>query len=103
MWDIIWTKEAEADYFGILSYWVVHNYSETYSIKILKEVEKTEELLSINPYIGQIRKQEDIEVREFLILKNFSIIYKISNIIEIIAFWDNRQNPTSLEYILEAK
>lgn len=42
MWDIIWTKEAEADYFGILSYWVVHNYSETYSIKILKEVEKTE-------------------------------------------------------------
>lgn len=59
--------------------------------------------MSINPYIEQIRKQEDIEVREFLILKNFSIIYKISNIIEIIAFWDNRQNPTSLEYILEAK
>lgn len=100
MWDIIWSEQAETDYYDTLSFWTAHNYSETYSIKILKEVERAEELLSINPYIGSIRFQDGVEIRKFAILRNFSIIYKISDLVEIIAFWDNRRNPNSLEPLL---
>ena len=87
MWKLEWTLEAEMQYYDILSYWTNHNKSNSYSIKIMNEVEKSEDLLIYNPF----------KIRSLLVLKNFSIIYRITDRIEILSFWDNRNDPTKLE------
>ena len=52
MWELEWTPQAEIQYYDILSYWVEHNGSNSYSMKIMEEVEKSEDLLMYNPFIG---------------------------------------------------
>ena len=48
-------------------------------------------------------KIEDEEAR-ILHFENYSLVYKIiKNIIYILAFWDNRQNPSKLLKILKLK
>lgn len=103
MWIINWTPEAEEQFYSILEYWNEHNASNSYSQKIYLEVQKIEELLSHNPYIGQEHElNSQVQIRKFLILKNFSIIYRITDVIEILSFWDNRQNPKKLEDFFKA-
>lgn len=54
MFKIKWTPEAEKLYFETLEYWINHNKSNNYSLKIIAEVERKEKLLSNNPFIGAI-------------------------------------------------
>ncbi|WP_312900285.1 type II toxin-antitoxin system RelE/ParE family toxin [Chryseobacterium taichungense] len=89
MFTLIWSHQAESDYIDILEYWT----------KLIDEVEKKEKLISKNPNIGSLSEIEG--VRYVLIDKNFSLYYRINDdVIEILAFWDNRRNPDSrsLEY-----
>lgn len=97
---IIWSHQAASDYLDTLKYWIEHNRSNKYSSKLIKEVEKKEKLISKNPNIGTLSELEGI--RYVLIDKNFSLHYKTNeDVIEILAFWDNRRNPDSqsLEYM----
>ncbi len=78
--------EAEKEYFSNLEYWIDHNKSEKYSLKIIDEVEKIEDLLMANPYIGKITNFE-LEVLKVIILKRFYLYYTIvENTVNIIAF-----------------
>lgn len=78
--------EAEKEYFSNLEYWIDHNKSLEYSLKIIEEIEKTEDLLMGNPYIGKITNSE-LEVLKVVVLKRFYICYKIvENTVKIVAF-----------------
>ena len=78
--------EAEKEYFSNLEYWINHNKSAEYSLKIIDEVEKTEDLLTTNPYIGKITNFE-LEVLKIIVLKKFYLYYKIvENTVNIVAF-----------------
>ncbi|SEM12727.1 Plasmid stabilization system protein ParE [Chryseobacterium taichungense] len=95
MFTLIWSHQAESDYIDILEYWMNHNKSNKYSTKLIDEVEKKEKLISKNPNIGSLSEIEG--VRYILIDKNFSLYYRINDdVIEILAFWDNRRDPDSL-------
>jgi plasmid stabilization system protein ParE len=96
MFQIIWAKEAENDYIETIYFWIEHNKSEQYSKKLTAEVERTEKKLSEFPFSG--KKTDFKNAYKIQILKNFSIYYRVkSNIIEIVAFWDNRRNPENLK------
>ena len=96
MFRIIWSHQAESDYIHTLQYWIEHNKSNTYSLRLITEVEKTEKLISNNPGIGSLSEIEG--VRYVLVYKNFSLYYRVNeNSVEILAFWDNRRNPDTLE------
>ncbi|SDF80990.1 type II toxin-antitoxin system RelE/ParE family toxin [Epilithonimonas hungarica] len=93
MFEIKWTPEAEKLYFETLEYWINHNKSNTYSLKIIKEVERKEKLLANNPFIGAIIIGAKDEVRRVLILENFSLHYRINKTtIEIVSFWANKKD-----------
>lgn len=78
-----------------LKYWIAHNSSQTYSKKLRKEVEKKEKLIAENPNIGSPSEIDD--VKYVLIDKNFSMYYRVNKeVIEILAFWDNRRDPENL-------
>ncbi|MEN2718690.1 type II toxin-antitoxin system RelE/ParE family toxin [Capnocytophaga sputigena] len=64
-----------------------------------KEVAKISNTLKTFPKIGAIYESKGI--RRVVILSNFSIFYRIleeQNEIEIIAFWDNRNDPEKLQF-----
>lgn len=92
MFQIKWTRKALLSFADTLKYWNIHNSSEAYSRKLIKEVSKKETLSCQNPNIGSPSEIND--VKYFLIDKNFSLYYRINeSIIEVLAFWDNKRNP----------
>ena len=104
MWIVKWTELAENQLIDTLNFWIIHNKSNAYSVKLLNSVDEVIKRISDNPYVAQqiTGKKNGIafNVRRCVVFSNFSIIYRITNVIEIIAFWDNRQNPKSLEDIV---
>lgn len=100
MWSIIWADGASEQFNQTLEFWIENNQSYDYSRKLLSEVLNIEELLQINPYIGVkvIHPNTKTEFRRFVILKTYSLVYKIENdIIYIVAFWDNRMNTKNFK------
>ncbi|MFY7844483.1 type II toxin-antitoxin system RelE/ParE family toxin [Chryseobacterium gambrini] len=96
MFQIKWTRQALLSFADTLKYWIAHNSSQTYSKKLRKEVEKKEKLIAENPNIGS--PSEIDRVKYVLIDKNFSLYYRINKeVIEILAFWDNRRDPENLD------
>jgi plasmid stabilization system protein ParE len=98
MFKIKWTKDALLAQSDILKFWTEHNDSNLYSIKLSKEVKNKITLISKNPSSGKVSKF--LGVRYVLILKHFSLYYRIKEDkkeIEILSFWDNRRNPENLE------
>ncbi len=93
MYKIVWGHTAEQDYLSTLKYWISNNQSNHFSLKLMKAVEKIEDLIIQNPSIGVVIDSHK-EVRKLQIMRYYALLYKIDeNIIHIIAFWDNRRNP----------
>lgn len=93
MFEIKWTTEAETLYLETLEYWINHNKSNAYALKIIEEVERKEKLLAHNPFIGAKIIEAKEEVRRVLVLENFSIHYRIQKkTIEIVSFWANKKD-----------
>lgn len=66
-------------------------------MKIIDEVERKEQLLKINPYIGSAVFGTKEKTRRVLVLYNFSVFYRIkSDVVEIVSFWSNKDNPQKL-------
>jgi len=93
MFKIKWTPEAKTLYFETLEYWINHNKSNNYSLKIIAEVERKEKLLSANPFIGAIIFGTKEQIRRVLVLENFSIYYRIKKTtVEILSFGPNKKD-----------
>lgn len=88
--EIIWSKLANKQLKSVLEFYVQRNQSTTYSIRLLNEVEDLLETLSKSERIGRLTSNKFTRV---ISMKVYLIFYEINeNRIEIISFWDNRQN-----------
>lgn len=86
MFQIKWMPEAEKEYYATLEYWIAHNKSAEYSQKIVKEVEKTEDLLIDNPHLGKMTNPE-LAVLKITVLRKFYVYYHLTEkTINILAF-----------------
>ncbi len=94
MYKINWTSEAEKSFLKIINFWLENNQSNTYPLALIAEVERVENILAQNPYIGTKISATSIKTRRLVISKNYSMTYlvKSQNTIDILAFWDNRQD-----------
>lgn len=98
---IIWTKITIKQRDEIFNYWnnrtKTNNYSKKLNLKIYSKID----LLKLFPYAGIEIENENARILHF---ENYSLVYKIKGIhILIMAFWDNRQNPSKLLEILKLK
>ncbi len=90
VYSIIWTKEAQKSLEEILVFWIEHNASKEYSLKILRDIRKVENLLMNTPAIGQKYLKNKEEFRAISILKKFKLFYKIEgDKIIVLAFISN--------------
>jgi len=96
---VVWTKTAEKARREILQYWIVHNRSKAYSLKLSVLFKEKIELLKSQNYLG---KPTDFDELRGTLVNHFTIFYKIteSHII-IVGIWDNRRNPDDLHKNLE--
>ena len=91
---IVWTETAAKQRREILKYWTERNKSTTYAEKLIEITAKHLKVIFKNP---EAFKETDIdEVRESA-MGHFSLYYKITpELIIVMAFWDNRQEPKTL-------
>lgn len=96
---VSWTPKARFTYFRVLEYldeaWTIReiqNFVDR-TEKTLSQIVKTPEMFEAS------RKKKN--VRKGLITKHNTLYYRIrirKQEIELITFWDNRQNPKKLAY-----
>jgi plasmid stabilization system protein ParE len=88
--EIVWSKLAVIQFQTILQFYFERNGNPIYSLKLLDEVEDLLETLSYSEFIGRLTSNKFTRV---IPMKTYLIFYEInSNRIEIVAFWDNRQD-----------
>jgi plasmid stabilization system protein ParE len=88
--EIIWSDLAKLEFSNVLEFYVFRNGSSDYSLKILEEVEDLLETLSANELIGRLTSNK---ITRVIPMKVYLIFYEINaNQIEILSFWDNRQD-----------
>jgi toxin YoeB len=89
--EIVWSELAVLEFTNILEFYIEHNGSVTYSSRLLLEVEELTQTLAQSEFIGRITENK---ITRVISLKHYSLFYEINfDRIEIVSFWDNRQNP----------
>lgn len=93
--QVIYSHRAIQDRKEILSFWITHNHSNTYSIKLNSLFVEAVRLISIFPKIGKLTSNKNARVH---IVKHYLVIYELQNeIIHILTIWDSRRNPDNLK------
>lgn len=96
---VIWTKFAAKQLRQVTDYWTEHNYSNSYSIKLIDKIQSNLNGVLKNPKRCPESAVSGIRVSP---LGHFSVFYAIvPEGIAIVSFWDNRQDPKKLFEILE--
>lgn len=96
---VIWSPTAKEEYAAILEY-VDGNYGTGSALKLLDQTEKIINQITEFPNIYEASQKGN--VRKAVITKQTSVIFRIKKEqIEILHFWDNRQNPEKLIDLIE--
>jgi plasmid stabilization system protein ParE len=97
-YKVRWTPEADESFHSILTY-LEENWTER---EIINFVKKTNHLLTlISQYPEMFKSSYKKPVRVANITRQTNLFYQIidsDNTIILLSFWDNRQNPESLNY-----
>ena len=93
-YSVAWSPSARVTYFQILDY-----LDEKWTVKEIEAfINRTEEVInyiSDNPLLYPYSKESD--THKCVVIKQVSLFYRVrSNTIELLVFWDNRQDPDEL-------
>ena len=93
---IIWSLQTRNNRIQILEYWIEHNKSNEYSIKLNMLFREAAEFIAEFPEIGKLT---DDKLARIKIVRDYWIVYDTyENMIFILAIFDSRQNPVKLKY-----
>lgn len=88
---IIWSLRAKIELEDVLEFFNHRNGNSNYSLKILLEIEDLLKTLSATEFIGRLTSNKKTRV---ITMEVYLIFYETNeDRIEIVSFWDNRQNP----------
>ena len=88
--EIVWSSLAKLQLENALEYYFTRNENPTYSLKLLDEIEDLLETLSNSELIGRLTSNK---ITRVIAMKVYLVFYEINgNQIEIVSFWDNRQD-----------
>jgi toxin YoeB len=87
---IIWSPRANTELENILEFYIKRNGNSKYSLKLLSEIEDILKTLAKSEFIGRLTSDK---VTRVIVMDVYLIFYQIDKSrIEILSFWDNRQN-----------
>jgi plasmid stabilization system protein ParE len=89
---ILWTDHALSELEDTIAY-LETNWTKKELQNLAKEIEKTIDLLSRNPFLFE-SSDLNLAVRRVVVAKKNTLYYRINgNTIEVLSFFSNRQNP----------
>jgi len=92
---ISWTPEAEFTFNNIIEY-LNAEWSEKEVRNFVRKTINILELIAEYPNLFKASKKKNIRIG--LITKQISIIYRVKkNKIQLLSFWDNRQDPDKMK------
>lgn len=92
---IIWSLQAQSDRRNILEFWVRHNRSSTYSIKLNRLFKASAKLIAKHPNIGRRTDFGNVRAK---VLKDYLIFYEeTKTTVNILTVWDTRQHPEKIK------
>ena len=97
--QIVWTNLAKGQLNSIKTF-LLDEWGQSAAKKFRGEVHRTIFAISITPF-GFKKLSSNIETRVAVVVKQVSIIYKYDvreNRIVILQLWDNRMNPSKLNF-----
>ena len=87
---VIWSRQAQNDRIRILEFWLVHNQSNAYPIKLNNLFKAAIKLIEKYPGIGSPTNIKNVKGK---VVRDFYIYYEIKNLeLHILTIWDTRQN-----------
>jgi toxin YoeB len=93
---VVWSKRAVREKELIYKYWRKRNFSDSYAEQVENKLNLLIQLLLQSPEIGRRANYKNIRI---LTLRHFQIYYRIiEDEIQILSFWDSRQNPDKLKF-----
>lgn len=93
---VFWTPEAEATFDAVIEY-LANNWTEREIEHFVKSTDRIMELISRHPRMYRATNKKN--VREALVTPHNLLAYKIySNRIDLLTFWDTRQNPSKKKF-----
>lgn len=96
---INWTPKAKKTFIDILN-WLSVNWKNKETNKFINQTEDTIEQIKNNPYLYQASEKNE-QIRRGIINHLVSLYYRIKppkKEIDLLTFWDNRQNPTKNKF-----
>ena len=92
--EIIWSTTAEKEMNDILNFWLIHNQSPTYSIKLFGLINEAIEGLPYYPLIG---RKTDFGNSRLIIVDSYLVFYEVhATQIVILSVCDGRQDPENI-------
>lgn len=94
-----WTPSAKKSFEQILD-WLYNNWTNKEIENFLDQTDSTIEQIKNNPYLYRASEQNE-QVRRGLVNRFISLYYRVRSKeeeIDLLTFWDNRQNPDSNKY-----
>jgi len=95
---VLWSDKAKSTYIEIIEY-LEYKWTEKEINAFISRADGVIIKISNNPYLFQQHKNDTL-IRQAVLHENVSLIYQISEdqkLINLITFWDNRQNPNNLK------
>jgi len=97
-YEIVWSPVAKTSYFSILEY-LEKNWTTKEIHAFVRRTNEILDLIKTRPSLFQYSKSSD--THRCVLVKQVSLFYRVkpsSNRIELLVFWDNRQNPEKLVF-----
>ena len=95
---IIWSPRAQKDRMEILKYWINRNKSTLYAEKLIDLIEEATKLITKHPNLGRATNLRNVR---FKVIRDYLLFYEeMDDRIEILLFWDSRQDPDNLDTLL---
>ncbi len=91
-YEIIWLPKAEKRYHDIIK-WLEQNWTDKEISNFISKTESVLESIRLDPEM--YRKSERRNIRQAIVTKHNLLLYTIKgNRIELVGFFDTRQNPS---------
>jgi plasmid stabilization system protein ParE len=97
--NLSWTPTARMTYFNVLDF-LFENWTKNEIESFVHETERVLKEIIENPYMFKVSRNKR-SIRKGLITKHNSLYYRVrprKEEIELLTFWDNRQNPNRIKY-----
>ena len=94
-YQIVWTQKANTERQDILQFWIDHNKSKVFSLKLDKLFITALRDLSKKPTIGRKTEFENVRVK---IVREYLIFYEIvKRDIVVLSVWDGRRDKKNFK------